>query len=258
MTVGYNVPPWEMVNEKSQNHKGWAGYSKESNVEAQRKPQRDPGHVKLHRDRREEGTLYRMQPKGPVERHGEALITCQLTVLASCKSNHSSSETIISFSTAGQRLRGSPFRYSFRGKQLGAILRKNLLLKLRHPRDLITNKSGDKSTWTVLTSVFSVSSPSPRGKQPRLDVGHCGVCRLAALGAWENLPGSQAEKLIVTSRGSSDARKEATEVKTALIQDLHLLNLRKTGVSELSGRPFLTPVRSCSNTSSLSFAIFLH
>lgn len=40
--VGFIVPPCEMVNEKSQNHKEWAGYFKESNVEEQRKPQRDP------------------------------------------------------------------------------------------------------------------------------------------------------------------------------------------------------------------------
>lgn len=40
--VDFSVPPCEMVNEKSQNHKQWAGYSKESDVEEQRKPERNP------------------------------------------------------------------------------------------------------------------------------------------------------------------------------------------------------------------------
>lgn len=44
--VGYNVPPRGMVSEKSQDHKQWAGYSKESNIEELRNPQRDPGQLR--------------------------------------------------------------------------------------------------------------------------------------------------------------------------------------------------------------------
>lgn len=50
--VGYRLSPHGMVDEKSHDHKELAGYSKESNAEEQRKSQRDPGQLKVHRNRR--------------------------------------------------------------------------------------------------------------------------------------------------------------------------------------------------------------